>query len=78
MCKKKKPKSEVVRPNDDFTFKIYRNRLLRARFRFLEKKKETGTVEDDFTFNVVLHHDDLTLFCKKKFKRPFFTNSWSK
>jgi len=43
-----------------------------------KKKKETGTVEDDFTFNVVLHHDDLTLFCKKKFKRPFFTNSWSK
>ena len=35
--KKKIPKSEVVRPN--FTFKIYRNRLPRARFRFLEKKK---------------------------------------
>ena len=41
MCKKKKkPKSEVVRPKDDFTFKIYRNRLLRARFRFLERKKK--------------------------------------
>ena len=76
MCKKKrkKPKSEVVRPKDDFTFKIYRNRFLKARFRFLEKKKETGTVEDDFTFNVVLHHDDLILFCKKKFNEPIFTN----
>jgi len=39
MCKKK-PKSEVVMPKDDLTFKIYRNRLLRARFRFLEKKKK--------------------------------------
>ena len=45
MCKNKKnkkikkPKSEVVRPKDDFTFKIYRNRLLRARFRFLKKKR---------------------------------------
>ena len=80
MCKKKKkPKSEVVKPEDDFTFKIYRNRLLRVQFRFLKKKKkETGTVEDDFTFNVVLHHDDLTLFCKKKFNEPIFTNSWSK
>ena len=38
MCKKKK-KSEVGRPKDDFTFKIYRNRLPRARFRFLKKKK---------------------------------------
>ena len=84
MCKNKKnkkikkPKSEVVRPKDDFTFKIYRNRLLRARFRFLKKKKETSTVEDDFTFNVVLHHDDLTLFYKKNFNGPIFTNSWSK
>ena len=75
MCKKKKQKSEVVRSKDNFTFKIYKNRLLRARFRFLKKKKkETGTVEDDFTFNVVLHHD-LTLFCKKKFNGPIFTNS---
>ena len=79
MCKKKKNlKSEVVRSKDDFTFKIYRNRLLRARFYFLKKKKETGTVEDDFTFNVVFHHDDLILFYKNKFKRPYFTNFWSK
>jgi len=37
-CVKKKeeknPKSEVVRPKDDFTFKIIRNRSLRARFHF--------------------------------------------
>jgi len=57
----------------DFTFKLNGNRLLRTRFRF-EKKKETGKVEDDFTFNVVLHHDDLTLFCKKKFNGPIFIN----
>jgi len=66
MCKKKKQKVKSSGSKDDFTFKIYRNRLPRARFRFLEKKKkETGTVEDDFTFNVVFHHHDLILFWKK-------------
>jgi len=29
-------------------------------------------VEDDFTFNVVLHHNDLTLFCKKKIQLTHF------
>jgi len=41
---------------------------------FLKKKNETGPVEDDFTYNVVLHHDDLTLFDKKKINEPIFTN----
>jgi len=35
-------------------------------FVFWKKKKEIGMVEDDFTCNIVLHRDDLTLFCKKK------------
>ena len=61
-------------PNDNFTFKVNENRFLIARFCFLEKKKETGMVEDDFTCNVVLHRDDLTLICKKKFNGPIFTN----
>jgi len=36
---KKKTKGEVVMSKDDFTFKVNGNRLLKARFRFLEKKK---------------------------------------
>ena len=75
MCKKKS-KIEVVRP--DFTFKIYRNRLPRARFRFLEKKKKKPARWRTTSPLMSSCHDDLTLFCKKKIKRPFFTNSWSK
>jgi len=61
-------------PKDDFTFKMNGNRLPRTRFCFLKKKKkkETGTVEDNFTCNVVLQHDDLTLFYKKKIQRTYF------
>ena len=40
----------------------------------LLNKKKTDRVEDDFTYNVVLHPDKLTLFCKKKFNGPIFTN----
>ena len=31
-------------------------------------------MEEDFTCNVVPHPNDLTLFDKKKFNRPYFTN----
>ena len=37
--KKKKTKSEVVMPKDDCTFKVNENRLPRAQFCFLKKKK---------------------------------------
>jgi len=47
-----------------------KNGLSEHGFVFWKKKKETGMVEDDFTYNV-----DLTLFCKKKkFNRPIFIN----
>jgi len=51
-------------PKNDFTFKVNGIRLPRAQFCFLKKKKkETGTVEDDFTCNVVLD----PILQKKKF-----------
>jgi len=59
---------------DDFTFHIKENRSLKARLYILKKKKEKiGWMEHDFTFDVVLHPDGLTLFCKKKFNEPIFT-----
>jgi len=65
-------KSEVAMLKDNFTFKVNENWLLKARFHFLKKKKKkTGMVEDDFTCNVVLHHDDLTLFAKKNLTDQF-------
>jgi len=68
---KKKTKGEVVMSKDDFTFKVNGNRLSRARFHFLKKKKETDTVKDDFTYNVLLHDDPIL---QKKFNAPIFTN----
>jgi len=52
---KKKLKSEVVMYEDDFSFHINRNRFLKARLHFFKKKIETGWVEDNFTFDVILH-----------------------
>jgi len=71
---KKKPKSEVVNCEDDFNLRFPEIVLALNDFVFL-KKNETGWGEDDCTFNVVLPHDDLTLFHKKKIKRSNFTNN---
>jgi len=58
---------EIGFTNDDFTF-------------FLKKRrKETGRLEDDFTCNVVLHPDDLSLIYKKKIQRThFYKLKWKK
>jgi len=53
---------------------MWKNRLLLWRHRFFKKKKrnQTGWGEDDFTFNIVLPHDDLTHFKKKNQQTLFY------
>jgi len=60
--------SNIIKPAFTLTTDLHPNDIP-----FFEKKKnETGLGENDFTFNVVLPHDDL--FRKKNFNEPYFTN----
>jgi len=80
LLRKKKAKSEVVRAHDDFTF-LYTLKpapVITIFFFFLKKKKKTGRTDDDFPYDVVLCHNDLFLFYKKKIQRTYFYNFYFK
>jgi len=69
------PLPEVVSSEDDFNLRFVQIVFALDDFVFF-LKNGTGWEEDDFTFNVILSLNDLTLFHKKKkFKRPNFTNN---
>jgi len=78
LMKKIKKKNWKVKSWTTSLFTLIETGHSKYDFIFFLKKKKTGWLEDDFTFNVVLHTDDLTLFYKKKNWMNLFLQIWLK